>query len=315
VPDDGFHCAPRPPVYIRAMITLLLSVAALAGDSVRPGVVAPEDSLRQRIEARIATVPGARVGVVLHDLRDRFQVAIAADSTFHAASTMKLPVMIELFRQVDAGHLSLDQSLLVVNSFGSIVDGSNYALDPGDDSDSSLYAMVGKRVPVRDLIEHMITRSSNLATNTLIPVAGATNANATAHALGATRMRVLRGVEDGKAFALGMNNTTTASDLTALLLAIERGTAASPASCTRMREILLREIYSGDIPAGLPAGTPVAQKTGSITGVLHDAAIVYPPGRTPYVLVVLTSNIPDEANARALTVDISRMVWEFVSAR
>ena len=289
--------------------------AALAGDSAGPARLTPEDSLQARIEARIAAVSGARVGIVLQDLRDRFRVGIAADSTFHAASTMKVPVMIELFRQVDAGHLSLDQTLLVVNSFGSIVDGSNYTLDPGDDSDSSLYAMIGKRVPVRDLIEHMITRSSNLATNTLIPVAGAANANATAHALGATHMRVLRGVEDGKAFALGMNNTTTASDLAALLLAIERGTAASPRSCAEMRAILLREIYSGDIPAGLPPGTPVAQKTGSITGVLHDAAIVYPPGRTPYVLVVLTANIPEEAVAKALTTDISRMVWEYVSSR
>ena len=297
------------------MITLLLLSAALAGDSTAGRPPAPEDSLRTRIEARIAQVPDARVAVVLHDLRDRFVLGIAEDSTFHAASTMKVPVMIELFRQVDAGHLSLDQSLLVVNSFGSIVDGSNYTLDAGDDSDSSLYAMIGKRVPIRDLIEHMITRSSNLATNTLIPVAGAANANATAHALGATHMRVLRGVEDGKAFALGMNNTTTASDLAALLLAIERGTAASRTSCDQMRSILLREIYSGDIPAGLPPGTPVAQKTGSITGVLHDAAIVYPPGRTPYVLVVLTANIPQEAVAKALTTDISRMVWEFTSAR
>lgn len=297
------------------MLPLLLMAAALAGDSVPAARLTAEDSLQARIEARIAAVPGARVGVVLHDLRDRFHVGIAADSSFHAASTMKVPVMIELFRQVDAGHLSLDQTLLVVNSFGSIVDGSNYTLDPGDDSDSSLYAMIGKRVPVRDLIEHMITRSSNLATNTLIPVAGAANANATAHALGATHMRVLRGVEDGKAFALGMNNTTTASDLSALLLAIERGTAASRASCDQMRQILLREIYSGDIPAGLPAGTPVAQKTGSITGVLHDAAIVYPPGRTPYVLVVLTANIPQEAVAKALTTDISRLVWEFAAAQ
>ena len=297
------------------MITLLLLSAALAGDTTAAKRATPEDSLRARIEARIAQVPGARVAVVLHDLRDRFVLGIAEDSTFHAASTMKVPVMIELFRQVDAGHLSLDQSLLVVNSFGSIVDGSNYMLDAGDDSDSSLYAMIGKRVPIRDLIEHMITRSSNLATNTLIPVAGAANANATAHALGATHMRVLRGVEDGKAFALGMNNTTTASDLAALLLAIERGSAASRASCDQMRSILLREIYSGDIPAGLPPGIPVAQKTGSITGVLHDAAIVYPPGRTPYVLVVLTANIPQEPVAKSLTTDISRMVWEFTSAR
>lgn len=295
------------------MITLLLALAAVSGDSTLLRQSPPVDSLRTRIEARIAAVPGAQVAVVLHDLHDRFDMGIAGDQSFHAASTMKVPVMIELFRQADAGHLSLDQPVLVVNSFGSIVDGSNYALDPGDDSDSAMYAFIGKRVPVRELIEHMITRSSNLATNILIAVAGATAADSTAHALGATRMHVLRGVEDGKAFARGMNNTTTARDLAALLLAIERGTAASPPSCAQMRDILLREVYSGDIAAGLPAGTPVAQKTGSITGVLHDAAIVYPRGATPYVLVVLTAGIPDEAVAKALTTDISRMVWEFDS--
>ena len=296
------------------MLIVLLTLASLAADSSRAPRRAPEDTLRLRVEARIATVPGARVGVVLRDVRDRFHIGIAEDSSFHAASTMKVPVMIELFRQVDAGHLTLDQSLLVVNSFGSIVDGSNFTLDAGDDSDSSLYAMVGQRVAIRELIERMITRSSNLATNTLIPVAGAEHADATAHALGATRMHVRRGVEDGKAFALGLNNTTTAGDLAALMLAIERGTAATSASCAMMRDILLREIYSGEIPAGLPPGTPVAQKTGSITGVLHDAAIVYPPGRTPYVLVVLTSGIRDEMVAKSLIADISRLVWEYTAA-
>ena len=296
------------------MLPILFLVAALGAGSTGIRPPTPEDSLRARIEERIAVVPGARVGVVLHDLRERFSVSVAADSSFHAASTMKVPVMIELFRQVDAGHLSLDQSLLVVNSFGSIVDGSNYTLSPGDDSDSSLYAFIGQRVPVGELIDRMIIRSSNLATNTLIALAGPENAEATAHSLGATRMRVRRGVEDGKAFARGLNNSTTAADLAALMLAIERGTAASVASCVKMRDILLREIYSGDIPRGVPAGVPVAQKTGSITGVQHDAAIVYPPGRTPYVLIVLTANIPDENVAKSLIADVSRLVWDYTAA-
>jgi len=273
-----------------------------------------DDSLAARIEARIAMVPGARAGVVLHDLKDRFHVAIAADSSFHAASTMKVPVMIELFRRADAGALALDQGVLLVNQFGSIVDGSAYALDAGDDSDSTLYAKVGTRVSMRELLERMIERSSNLATNTLIAIVGAANANATAHSLGATRINVRRGVEDGKAFQAGLNNTTTASDLAALMLAIERGRAASPASCSAMRDILLRQEFSQEIPAGLPPGTPVAHKTGWITGTLHDAAVVYPPGRTPYVLVVLTSGIPEEQTARTLIADISRMSWEFATS-
>lgn len=313
MPADARHCVEHPSVYIRAMILTLLLAAMVTVDS--GAVTARTDSLRAQIEQRIAAVPGARVGVVLHDLGDRFDLRIGADSSFHAASTMKVPVMIELFRRVDAGALSLGQGVLVVNHFGSIVDGSPYSLDANDDSDSSVYAMVGKRVSVGELIEHMIIHSSNLATNTLIALVGAAHADSTAHALGATHMRVLRGVEDQKAYDLGMNNTTTASDLAALMLAIERGQAASRSSCTKMRDILLREVYTGEIPAGLPSGTPVAQKTGWITATLHDAAIVYPPGRTPYVLVVLTSGIPDEQVAGSLIADISRLVWGYTSAR
>jgi beta-lactamase class A len=295
----------------------LLVFALFAGGTTSAKRVAPgaTDSLTARIESRIAMVPGARVGVVLHDLKNRFHVEIAADSSFHAASTMKVPVMIELFRRADAGAIALDQGVLLVNQFGSIVDGSPYALDAGDDSDSTLYARVGTRVSMRELLERMIERSSNLATNTLIAIVGAANTNATAHALGASRIQVRRGVEDGKAFQAGLNNTTTAADLATLMLAIERGRAASPASCSAMRDILLRQEFSEEIPAGLPPGTPVAHKTGWITGTRHDAAVVYPPGGTPYVLVVLTSGIADDQSARTLIADISRMTWEFATSR
>src|SRR5512146_1809023 len=144
------------------------------------------------------------------DLQTSDTLYLNADESFHAASTMKVPVMIELYRRIDAGALALDQGILLVNQFGSIVDGSAYSLDAGDDSDSSAYRLVGSRVPVRELIDRMITRSSNLATNALIELVGATNANATAHMLGARDIRVLRGVEDDKAFRAGLNNTTTA---------------------------------------------------------------------------------------------------------
>src|SRR5919201_1180654 len=178
------------------------------------------DSLRHRIEARIAQVPGAVVGVSLRDLGTGESLDINADSSFHAASTMKVPVMIELFRQADRGWLSLDQPILLVNQFGSLVDGSPFSVDAADDSDSLMYKKVGERVPVRELLERMIVRSSKLATNALIAIVGAARANETAHELGATRIKVLRGVEDQKAYDAGLNNTTTAPDLAALLAAI-----------------------------------------------------------------------------------------------
>jgi beta-lactamase class A len=223
---------------------------------------------------------------------------------------MKVPVMIELVRESETGALRLDQRVLLVNQFGSIVDGSPYSLDPKEDSDSAMYARVGERVTVRELMDRMITRSSNLATNAVIALVGARRVDSVAHTLGATRMRVLRGVEDGKAYERGLNNTTTAADLAALLSAIANGRAASPAGTAVMLDVLSRQEFNGEIPAGLPAGTRVAHKTGQITAVLHDAAIVYPAGRPPYVLVVLTRGVPDEAVARALIADVSRLVYE-----
>jgi beta-lactamase class A len=268
------------------------------------------DSLSSQIEARIAQLPGAEVGLAYHKLGTGDSLYLNSDASFHAASTMKVPIMIQLFRRVDAGGLSLDYPLLLVNQFGSIVDGSPYALDETDDSDSAMYKLVGTRVTVRDLITHMITRSSNLATNSLVALANAAAAESTMRALGAKNIRVLRGVEDQKAFDKGLNNTTTARDLSIILAAIQENKAASAKSCATMREVLLEQEFNTGIPAELPPGTKVAHKTGWITGITHDAALVYPEKGPPYVLVVLTKGIPDEPVAQKLIADISKMLYE-----
>lgn len=267
------------------------------------------DSVLERIQARIAEEPGAQVGLAYVDLASGDTLFLNADTSFHAASTMKVPVMIELFRRANTGSFRMDQGLLIVNQFASIVDGSLYALDPGSDSDSTLYHRIGERVRVDTLLRLMITRSSNLATNTLITLVGADAVTRTMRSLGAQRIQVLRGVEDGKAFEKGLNNTTTARDLALILLAIEEGRAASPAATREMLGILLAQEFNEKIPAGLPAGTRVAHKTGEITAVSHDAAIVYPLGRKPYVLVVLTRGISDGNRASKLIADISAFVY------
>ena len=289
-----------------ALATVLLAVACPAVASAQRESTA---ALRSAIRERIASVPSAEVAVSYRDLASGDSLDMNAETEFHAASTMKIPVMLEVLRAVEGGRLGLDQGILLVNRFHSIVDGSPYSLDAGDDSDSLVYTMVGQRVPVRELMERMIVRSSNLATNALIALVGADRANATAHALGASHIRVLRGVEDLKAYDAGLNNTTTSADLAVLLEKIESGEALGPGSARLMKEILLRQQFNDEIPAGLPPGTPVAHKTGSITATLHDAAIVYPPDRKPYVLVVLTRNIPQEKVAQQLIADISRLTW------
>ena len=135
-------------------------------------VQTPDTGLAGRIAARIAAAPATAVGVYYRDLTTRDSTLVNARLRFHAASTMKVPVMIQLFRDRDAHRLSLDDSIFVTNTFKSIVDSSPYQLDKADDSDSSLYARVGGKASIRELVELMETVSSNLATNLLIARVG-----------------------------------------------------------------------------------------------------------------------------------------------
>jgi len=263
-------------------------------------------ALHARVQ-KLIDASGAEAAVVLETLDGKERLAIDPDKSFHAASTMKVPVMIELFRQAEAGTLSLDEPLTIKNEFHSIVDASVYQLSVGDDSDADVYKAVGKTMTLRQLCEAMITVSSNFAANLLIERLGAKNIQATTDRLGATGMHVLRGVEDQKAFDSGMNNTTTARALAVLLEKLANGRAVSPKADAEMVAILKRQHFHDAIPAGLPDGIVVAHKTGNITKIHHDAAIVY--GQQPYVLVVLVRGIEDEKTSAALIASISREAW------
>jgi beta-lactamase class A len=251
---------------------------------------------------------GADVAVAYRTLDGKSELLIDVDKPFHAASTMKVPVMIELFRQAEAGTLTLDDPLPIRNQFRSIVDGSPYTLSEGDDSDVEVYANVGKSMTLRELNEAMITVSSNFATNLLIERLDVEKIKATVTRLGANGMKVLRGVEDSKAFEKGLNNETTARGLLVLFEKLGKGQAVSAKADREMIEVLKRQKFRDAIPAGVPAGTPVAHKTGNITRIQHDAGIVYGP--RPYVLVVLVRGIEDSTVSKALIADISRVVWE-----
>src|SRR6185503_5005531 len=229
--------------------------------------------------------------VAFKDLKTGKQIKINEEVVYHAASTMKTPVLIEVYKQAAEGKLSLTDSIELKNEFKSIVDGSSYSLDPSDDSEFDLYKHIGEKRSIDSLVYQMIIVSSNFATNLIIEKVGAQNVTNYMRQLGANDIQVLRGVEDGKAFEKGLNNTTTARDLLLILRAIQQGKAASPSATHAMLGILLDQQFNEKIPAGLPPGVRVAHKTGEITAVSHDAAIVYPPGRSPYVLVVLTRGL------------------------
>ena len=300
---------------ILALLPLLAACAPAARTTVSPApsdrVPALEAEVRRIIRA--AAGDTAEVSVAFMDLQTGDSLLVDAHVRMHAASTMKVPVMMELFRRAGAGEISFDAPVPVRNAFVSIADGGTYQLSPDDDSDRELYGRIGGEVPLRQLVERMITRSSNLATNILIAQARPDRIAQTMERIGARDMHVLRGVEDNAAYQAGMNNTTTAYALMRVMRAVQDPAIVGEAAAREMQAILARQEFTEMIPAGLPPGTRVANKTGNITRIAHDAAIVYPPGRAPYVLVVLTRGFADASVAAGVGRDVSRAVWIHVT--
>ncbi len=301
------------PRLVRAIV---LAAAVLAPCSAP--AFAEEVRSRAAVE-QIIRESGAEVAVAFRTIDapggspPRLELLIQPDVEFHAASTMKVPVMIELFRQARAGLVRLDEPLTVTNEFASIVDGSPYTLSAGDDSDAEIYKRIGQPMTLLQLCEPMITVSSNFATNLLIERLNAERAQRTVKDLGADGMIVRRGVEDDKAFARGLNNSTTARALMILMERIARLEAVDADASRQMLDILKRQQFNDGIPAQLPPGTVVAHKTGSITKIHHDAAIVLAP--RPFVLVVLTRGIEDGKASAALMARIARVLYDEAQAR
>ena len=289
--------------------TLMMLKVSLLATTLALAALQPT-TLETRVRALIQA-SGADVAVAFRSLDGTSELLIDPDKTFHAASTMKVPVMIELFRQAEVGTLTLDDQLPIRNEFKSIVDGSPYKLSVGDDSDREVYGNIDKTMTLRALNEAMITVSSNFATNLMIEKLGVQDVRRTVTKLGADGMQVLRGVEDSKAFEKGMNNSTTARGLLVLLERIGRGEAVSAKADAEMVAVMKRQKFRDAIPAGVPPGTPVAHKTGNITRIHHDAAIVYGP--RPYVLVVLVRGIQDQKVSGRLIASISSAVWKQVN--
>ena len=286
-------------------VTLAATLLLMLG-----GLSAQERSTQGSLEASLRVMiaeSGAEVAVAFRTLDGRSEVLIDPDKPFHAASTMKVPVMIELFRQAKVGTVSLGEPLAIRNEFHSIVDGSTFKLSEGDDSDTAIYAAVGKTLTLEQLDEAMITVSSNFAANLLIEKLGVEKIRATVTRLGASGMQVLRGVEDQKAFDKGLSNSTTARGLLVLFERLGHGQAVDPKSDAAMIDVLKRQKFNDAIPAGLPPGTEVAHKTGNITRIHHDAGIVF--AERPYVLVVLVRGIQEQKESGALMAAISKTVY------
>lgn len=267
--------------------------------------------LKTAIKTELGALEG-EFAVVFKSLEDSSQkVLINEKEMFHAASTMKTPVMIELFKQAEQGRFSLNDSILVKNEFRSIVDSSRYRMDISEDSEGELYEHIGKKRTIGGLISDMITMSSNLATNILIEKAGARRVTQTMRSYGADSIKVLRGVEDIKAYEQGLSNRTTALDEAIIYERLGRDRAVNEKASREMIEILKKQHFNRMIPARLPDDVEVAHKTGWITGVHHDAGLVILPDGKRYVLVLLSKNAPDREKVLSVFADISNLIYKY----
>lgn len=238
---------------------------------------------------------------------------INADELFHAASTMKTPVLIEAYKQAHQGGMSIHDSILVHNDFTSIVDGSPFSVELDRDSGKEMHAKIGQVVPIREILYDMTINSGNLSTNLIIDRVGAENVTQTMRELGASRIEVLRGVEDMKAFEAGLSNRTSARDLAIIFDQIARGSVVSREACDDMIQILLDQRFRDMIPALLPETVRVAHKTGSITGVSHDSGIVFLPDGSKYVVVILSKDLPENKIGTETGARISKAIYEHVT--
>lgn len=247
--------------------------------------------------------------IAFKDLTTGEELSINERLSFHAASTMKTPVMIEVFKQATQGKFALTDSVLIKNEFKSIVDGSFYSLDSTQDSDHTLYRQIGQKRAIQDLVYEMIIVSSNFATNIIIDLVDAKKVMQTMQELGASNMQVLRGVEDTKAFQKGLNNTTNAYDLRLIFEKMATGKIVNAETCQAMIRILLDQKFNEVIPGNLPKDVKVAHKTGSIVKVQHDSGIVFLPDGRKYVLVILSKDFDNEEANKKMLAGISEMIY------
>lgn len=235
---------------------------------------------------------------------------INPDQPFHAASTMKVCVLLELYHQASQGKLHLTDGQTIHNEFRSIVDGSSFSLGVEEDSETGLYLRIGDQETLLNLAVPMIQESSNLATNLLVERLGATNISDYMQELGAPGLVVRRGVEDGKAYRLGLNNTVTAMGLLTIFTKLLSLEILSREESKSMIDIMLGQKHRNGIPAKLPSDARVANKTGWNELICHDCGIIYPQLGWPFSLVVLTSGLDEHTAGPELIASIAELLYD-----
>ena len=214
------------------------------------------------------------LAVSIQDLETDARFGDHADRWVHAASTIKLAILIGVYGAIHRGDLLPQSRVHVRNRFLSAYDGSPYRVRVDRDANAEVHREIGRTLRLAELAEHMITSSSNLATNLLLDLLGLDVLQRTLDGFGLEGIDLRRGVEDELAFEHGINNRVTASGLVGLLRLIGEERAFTPLLSRQMLDVLLAQHFKSGIPAGLPREAKVAHKTGEISTIAHDAGLV-----------------------------------------
>lgn len=273
-----------------------------------------EHDLQERIQAIGRETSLRAVAVATHDYEGGQSFGIESDRWFHAASVIKVAILLALLKNADDNALRLDDPLHVRNRFVSVADGSIFRVDRERDGDTTCHQRIGRTMHLSELARAMIVRSSNLATNLLLDLLGVANIKRVLSEAAITGVRVVRGVEDEAAFQRGIINEMTPAGARQLFQAVCDEKFLREDSRRLIREILLDQEFNSMIPAGLPNGVKVAHKTGEISTHTHDAGIVYPPGRKPYVVAIFTASDPETDRRAKAVARIAAEIHQYVTA-
>jgi beta-lactamase class A len=273
-----------------------------------------EAALHDHLEKLRTESGSAAIGVQVHDYETDRTFAHAGDRWFHAASTMKVAVLLGLFHAAGAGRLRLEDRLHVRNRFRSIADQSIYRVHRDRDADSAVHRRVGRSLKLLELAEPMITHSSNLATNLLLEFLTPQSIQSMLAEARVEGVNVVRGVEDNVAFERGLNNTVTPRGLVQLFRLLRENQLFPEAARRQMLDILFAQEFNSMIPSLLPSAAQVAHKTGEISTCTHDAGFVLLPGRRPYAVAILTEHPPGIDEPQKTVAKASRLVYEFITA-
>ena len=267
------------------------------------------ETLRAECERILGESKAVAYAVAIHDYETGLRVSINADRRFHAASTMKVAILLAVGKAIDEGRLRPNDTLHVRNRFFSAIDRTPFRIDAESDGFPQLHKLIGRTAKISDLTEWMIVSSSNLATNLLLDYLTVEAAQRVLRDAGVSGIDLRRGVDDTRAHEQNFNNETTAEGLVQLFATL-RGDFLSKTSRDLAIKILLQQRFNSMIPAPLPAHASVAHKTGEISTACHDAGIVYLPEREPYILVVLTEVLAESNGRRETIAKISGAVFQ-----